>query len=176
MAPPIVPMIHPQVAIAASPATLAGAAAVSEWTEYKTADGKTYYYNNRTLESTWEKPQELKEKALCHCLNPVPCFSLEEPKEEELTEEEKAAQKAKPVATTPIPGTPWCVVWTGDERVFFYNPTTRLSMWDRPDDLIGRADVDKIIQEPPHKKGMEEGKKLSKKKLIVEYNLLLILC
>ncbi|NWH43226.1 TCRG1 regulator, partial [Fregata magnificens] len=53
-----------------------------------------------------------------------------------------------------------CVVWTGDERVFFYNPTTRLSMWDRPDDLIGRADVDKIIQEPPHKKGMEEGKKL----------------
>lgn len=61
MAPPIVPMIHPQVAIAASPATLAGAA-VSEWTEYKTADGKTYYYNNRTLESTWEKPQELKEK------------------------------------------------------------------------------------------------------------------
>ena len=41
---------------------------------------------------------------------------------------------------------PRCVVWTGDERVFFYNPTTRLSMWDRPDDLIGRADVDKIIQ------------------------------
>lgn len=62
MAPPIVPMIHPQVAIAASPATLAGATAVSEWTEYKTADGKTYYYNNRTLESTWERPQELKEK------------------------------------------------------------------------------------------------------------------
>lgn len=61
MAPPIVPMIHPQVAIAASPASL-GAAAVSEWTEYKTADGKTYYYNNRTLESTWEKPQELKDK------------------------------------------------------------------------------------------------------------------
>lgn len=55
-----------------------------------------------------------------------------------------------------------CVVWTGDERVFFYNPTTRLSMWDRPDDLIGRADVDKIIQEPPHKKGMDDGKKSSK--------------
>lgn len=40
-------------------------------------------------------------------------------------------------------------------------------MWDRPDDLIGRADVDKIIQEPPHKKGMEEGKKLSKSNLTV---------
>ncbi|NXX29250.1 TCRG1 regulator, partial [Nicator chloris] len=183
MAPPMVPMIHPQVAIAASPATLAGAA-VSEWTEYKTADGKTYYYNNRTLESTWEKPQELKEKEKMEekvkepikepSEEPLPMETeeeeskeepikeliKEEPKEEEMTEEEKAAQKAKPVATTPIPGTPWCVVWTGDERVFFYNPTTRLSMWDRPDDLIGRADVDKIIQEPPHKKGMEEGKKL----------------
>lgn len=183
MAPPIVPMIHPQVAIAASPATLAGATAVSEWTEYKTADGKTYYYNNRTLESTWEKPQELKEKEKLEekikepikepSEEPLPMETeeedpkeepikeiKEEPKEEEMTEEEKAAQKAKPVATTPIPGTPWCVVWTGDERVFFYNPTTRLSMWDRPDDLIGRADVDKIIQEPPHKKGMEEVKKL----------------
>ncbi|KAM8993900.1 transcription elongation regulator 1 isoform 4-T4 [Ara ararauna] len=183
MAPPIVPMIHPQVAIAASPATLAGATAVSEWTEYKTADGKTYYYNNRTLESTWEKPQELKEKEKMEEKikepikeppeEPLPMETeeeepkeepikelIKEPKEEEMTEEEKAAQKAKPVATTPIPGTPWCVVWTGDERVFFYNPTTRLSMWDRPDDLIGRADVDKIIQEPPHKKGMEEGKKL----------------
>ncbi|XP_031454372.1 transcription elongation regulator 1 isoform X4 [Phasianus colchicus] len=191
MAPPIVPMIHPQVAIAASPATLAGATAVSEWTEYKTADGKTYYYNNRTLESTWEKPQELKEKEKMEekiketikepTEEPLPMETeeeepkeepikeliKEEPKEEEMTEEEKAAQKAKPVATTPIPGTPWCVVWTGDERVFFYNPTTRLSMWDRPDDLIGRADVDKIIQEPPHKKGMEEGKKLILKSLTV---------
>lgn len=35
----------------------------------------------------------------------------QEPKEEEMTEEEKAAQKAKPVATTPIPGTPWYVAF-----------------------------------------------------------------
>ncbi|XP_063303449.1 transcription elongation regulator 1 isoform X3 [Pelobates fuscus] len=188
IAPPLVPMIHPQVALAASPATLAGATIVSEWSEYKTADGKTYYYNNRTLESTWDKPQELKEKVekevekVKELTKPEPVVEepqpmeseeevpkdeppkeiKEEPKEEEMTEEEKAAQKARPVATTPIPGTPWCVVWTGDERVFFYNPTTRLSMWDRPEDLIGRADVDKIIQEPPHKRGLEDGKKYFK--------------
>ncbi|KAG8439250.1 hypothetical protein GDO86_005466 [Hymenochirus boettgeri] len=187
IAPPIVPMIHPQVALAASPATLAGATILSEWSEYKTADGKTYYYNNRTLESTWDKPQELREKdkedeKVKEQAKPEPLKEepqpmeneeeipkeeppkeiKEEPKEEEMTEEEKAAQKARPVATTPIPGTPWCVVWTGDERVFFYNPTTRLSMWDRPEDLIGRADVDKIIQEPPHKRGLEDGKKYYK--------------
>ncbi|KAM4037956.1 transcription elongation regulator 1 [Anomaloglossus baeobatrachus] len=187
IAPPMVPMIHPQVALAASPATLAGATILSEWSEYKTADGKMYYYNNRTLESTWDKPQELKEKdkEVEKLKEPVkmepvveepqpmeaeeevpkeepPKEIKEEPKEEEMTEEEKAAQKARPVATTPIPGTPWCVVWTGDERVFFYNPTTRLSMWDRPEDLIGRADVDKIIQEPPHKRGLEDDKKYFK--------------
>uniref|UniRef100_A0A667Z812 Transcription elongation regulator 1 n=1 Tax=Myripristis murdjan TaxID=586833 RepID=A0A667Z812_9TELE len=170
MAPPLVPMMHPQLALTAAPASLAGSLQLPEWSEYKTADGKTYYYNNRTLESTWEKPQALLDKGwpadwctLTVC--PIGsqslsfCLSLKEPKEEEMTEEEKAAQKAKPVATNPIPGTPWCVVWTGDDRVFFYNPTTRLSMWDRPEELVGRADVDKNIQEPPHKRGLEDSKK-----------------
>ncbi|XP_041079250.1 transcription elongation regulator 1-like isoform X1 [Polyodon spathula] len=191
MGPPLVPMMHPQVAIAASPAALVGAMPFSEWSEYKTMDGKTYYYNNRTLESTWEKPYELKEKEMFlkemekpkeaskdnfEEAEPMemeeeepkmepPKEIKEELKEEEMTEEEKAAQKAKPVATSPIPGTPWCVVWTGDDRVFFYNPTTRLSMWDRPEELIGRADVDKTIQEPPHKKATEDGKKMGKEEL-----------
>uniref|UniRef100_U3JKT6 Transcription elongation regulator 1 n=1 Tax=Ficedula albicollis TaxID=59894 RepID=U3JKT6_FICAL len=175
MAPPIVPMIHPQVAIAASPASLA-AAAVSEWTEYKTADGKTYYYNNRTLESTWEKPQELKDKEKMEekvkepikepSEEPLPMETEEEEsKEEPIKELIKEVKNPKASLKSHIPLL-WCVVWTGDERVFFYNPTTRLSMWDRPDDLIGRADVDKIIQEPPHKKGLEEGKKLSKSILL----------
>lgn len=53
-----------------------------------------------------------------------------------------------------------CVVWTGDDRVFFYNPTTRLSMWDRPDELVGRVDVDKYIQEPPHKKSSDDARKM----------------
>ncbi len=24
--------------------------------------------------------------------------------------------KSRPVSSTPVPGTPWCVVWTGDNR------------------------------------------------------------
>ncbi|KAM6969779.1 transcription elongation regulator 1 [Aplochiton taeniatus] len=179
MAPPLVPMMHPQLALTAAP-SLAGSLQLPEWSEYKTADGKNYYYNNRTLESTWEKPQALldKEKEIEKVKERLAqeeaeaiemeeeeakadgANNKEETKEEEMTEEEKAAQKAKPVATNPIPGTPWCVVWTGDDRVFFYNPTTRLSMWDRPEELVGRADVDKNIQEPPHKRG-EDGRKMA---------------
>uniref|UniRef100_A0A8C9VCA3 Transcription elongation regulator 1 n=1 Tax=Scleropages formosus TaxID=113540 RepID=A0A8C9VCA3_SCLFO len=166
MAPPLVPMMHPQMAIAAAPATLTGTLSLTEWSEYKTADGKTYYYNNRTLESTWEKPEELKEKGYCMALHWCSrCLFCQEPKEEEMTEEERAAQKAKPVATTPIPGTPWCVVWTGDDRVFFYNPTTRLSMWDRPEELIGRADVDKNIQEPHIRGVWRTAARISKEEL-----------
>ncbi|XP_030649641.1 transcription elongation regulator 1 [Chanos chanos] len=180
VAPPLVPMMHSQLAIATTPAALAGGLPLPEWTEYKTVDGKTYYYNNRTLESTWEKPVELKEKEkevekAAERSSPEDLESMDvqdefqkadtaaetqpEPKDEVMSEEEKAAQKAKPVATNPIPGTPWCVVWTGDDRVFFYNPTTRLSMWDRPEELVGRADVDKCIQEPPHKRGLDDTKK-----------------
>ncbi|KAL1115966.1 hypothetical protein AAG570_005461 [Ranatra chinensis] len=57
--------------------------------------------------------------------------------------------KSKPVSSTPVPGTPWCVVWTGDGRVFFYNPSSRTSVWERPDELSGRTDVDKMVSTPP---------------------------
>lgn len=40
-------------------------------------------------------------------------------------------------------------MWTGDGRVFFYNPSSRTSVWERPEDLLGRADVDKMVATPP---------------------------
>ena len=50
-------------------------------------------------------------------------------------------------------------MWTGDERVFFYNPSTRQSLWERPQDLIGRSDVDKMILEPAPVNNKKEEKK-----------------
>lgn len=55
----------------------------------------------------------------------------------------------KPVSTTAVPGTPWCVVWTDKGRVFYFNPSTKTSVWHRPAELREREDVDKMVSKPP---------------------------
>lgn len=45
-----------------------GVAPTSEWSEHKSPDGRTYYYNSITKQSAWEKPDELKTIAeVCLC-------------------------------------------------------------------------------------------------------------
>ncbi|XP_048362313.1 transcription elongation regulator 1-like protein isoform X2 [Sphaerodactylus townsendi] len=72
-----------------------------------------------------------------------------------LPEDDSASNGNKPVASTPVPGSPWCVVWTGDDRVFFFNPTMQLSVWEKPVDLKNRGDINRIIEDPPHKRKLE---------------------
>ncbi|XP_042636337.1 transcription elongation regulator 1-like protein [Orycteropus afer afer] len=69
--------------------------------------------------------------------------------------EESLATGSRPVASAPVPGSPWCVVWTGDDRVFFFNPTMQLSVWEKPLDLKNRGDLNRIIEDPPHKRKLE---------------------
>ncbi|NXO03153.1 TCRGL protein, partial [Rhinopomastus cyanomelas] len=70
-------------------------------------------------------------------------------------EDDGAANGDKPVASTPVPGSPWCVVWTGDDRVFFFNPTMQLSVWEKPLDLKHRGDINRLLEDPPHKRKLE---------------------
>lgn len=84
-----------------------------------------------------------------------------------VAEKKAADKKGRPVSSTPVTGSPWCVVWTGrylqfystsknifsdDNRVFFYNPSTKTSVWDRPPDLYNRADVDELVKKVPEQK------------------------
>lgn len=46
-------------------------------------------------------------------------------------------------------------MWTGDDRVFFFNPTMQLSVWEKPVDLRHRGDLNRIIEDPPHKRKLE---------------------
>ncbi|XP_029283238.1 transcription elongation regulator 1-like protein isoform X3 [Cottoperca gobio] len=71
--------------------------------------------------------------------------------EEEEDGSKGGSKDKRPVASTAVPGSPWCVVWTGDDRVFFFNPTIHLSVWERPGELIGR-DISGIMEDPPHKR------------------------
>lgn len=136
------------------------------YTEHETGEGKKYYFNTKTSQSTWDKPkcisevteleaklEELKkrriERSAAEMQKSGQQQKKEKDKENELSEEEKAKQKSKPVSSTAVPGTPWCVVWTRDKRVFFYNPSEKVSLWERPPILIGRSDVDKMIKECP---------------------------
>lgn len=133
----------------------------SAYTEYDTQDGKKYYYNTKTNASVWDKPKCLNDLVELEArLEKLKKKRIEKPvetkkaqpkneKEAELTEEEKAKQRSKPISSTAVPGTPWCVVWTRDKRVFFYNPSEKVSLWERPQLLIGRLDVDKLVKEPP---------------------------
>ncbi|XP_075613701.1 transcription elongation regulator 1-like protein isoform X3 [Balearica regulorum gibbericeps] len=76
-----------------------------------------------------------------------------------INEDDSTSNGNKPVASTPVPGSPWCVVWTGDDRVFFFNPTMQLSVWEKPVDLKHRGDINRIIEDPPHKRKLEAAAK-----------------
>ena len=75
---------------------------------------------------------------------------IEEREAAEEAATKKAAEEAAAAKRTgyPVPGTPWFVVWTGDRRSFFYNPTTKTSVWEKPADLVGRSDVAKMLDSP----------------------------
>ncbi|KAI2660348.1 hypothetical protein H4Q32_007885 [Labeo rohita] len=68
MMPPMMPgmMMPPRMPAASiQPTGPPGVSPVESavWTEHKSLDGKTYYYNTETKQSTWEKPDELKSPA-----------------------------------------------------------------------------------------------------------------
>ncbi len=47
-----------------------GSESPEKWTEHKAPDGRTYFYNAATRQSSWEKPDALKtqaEKLLSQC-------------------------------------------------------------------------------------------------------------
>ncbi len=75
---------------------------------------------------------------------------------DQVTDTQSKEAGNKPVASQLIPGTPWCVVWTGDEKVFYFNPTTKVSVWEKPEDLLENDTVDEILEAGPEKKAPSE--------------------
>lgn len=116
--------------------------AAMEWLQYKTPEGKPYYFSSKTQQSVWEKPKALVD--LEQALNKIK-NEQSQPKVVNQNKEEKKVDKNKPVSSTPITNTPWCLVRTGDDRVFFFNPSTKTSVWERPKDLENNEEVDRLL-------------------------------
>ncbi len=57
----------------------------------------------------------------------------------------------RPTTSVPVPGTPWSVVYTSDEKLFFFDATNRKSYWDLPPGLEESSLVFKILDNPPWK-------------------------
>ncbi|KAL7856663.1 hypothetical protein SRHO_G00155620 [Serrasalmus rhombeus] len=111
-----------------------------------------------------EKKLEVKKPsctgALVLCSDSTPEDKVEDEQFKVSMDIDSSSKDNRPVASTPVPGSPWCVVWTGDDRVFFFNPTMQLSVWEKPVDLKDRGDLNKIIEDPPHKRkkdSLEDG-------------------
>lgn len=45
-----------------------------------------------------------------------------------------------------------CVVWTGDNRVFFFNPSSKTSLWECPAELKNKPEVIELTKFPPKSK------------------------
>ena len=75
-----------------------------------------------------------------------PIHSIPPPhKQEQIVKEEPKGPR--PVKSIPIAGTPWSVVWSSDNRRFFFNATNRTSVWNVPEDLENNPLVHKILEE-----------------------------
>lgn len=63
---------------------------------------------------------------------PPPTIYKPEPEPEK---RDNVPAKSKPVKNIAVPASPWCIVWTGDNKQFFYNPSKKASVWEVPDEL-----------------------------------------
>ncbi|CAD6188428.1 unnamed protein product [Caenorhabditis auriculariae] len=77
----------------------------SDWTEHKHTDGRVYYHNRVTKESSWTKPEDLK------------------------TPQEKA--QPKPSTGSQV----WREYKTAEGRIYYYNVQTKETTWTKPEAL-----------------------------------------
>ncbi|PSC74832.1 pre-mRNA-processing 40A [Micractinium conductrix] len=95
-----------------------GGAIKPEWTEHNAPDGRKYYYNNRTKQSSWEKPEELKT-----------------PQERAAAAAAAAPATAAPAAAPAGAASSWKEHTAPDGRKYYHNRMTKESRWTMPDEM-----------------------------------------
>lgn len=137
-----------ETGLAASPSDRAqvGSEGASAEAESMEVDRQTQDRPDENQQQVTEAPppQAMQEPA------PVPVVQELQPHPPVVLREEPKGPR--PVSSVPIPGSPWSVVWTSNDKHFFFDATSRVSVWTVPQELVDNPQVAKVLDEPPGKK------------------------
>ncbi|KHJ77388.1 WW domain protein [Oesophagostomum dentatum] len=114
-----------------SPQAQAPASQECPWTRHETAEGRVYYYNKITKESSWNKPDELK------------------------TPQERQERSTPTTSSSSSSNVIWREYKTPEGRPYYYNTVTKETTWTKPDCLNTSA----AAAEAPKPATTEEVKK-----------------
>ncbi|KAH9396152.1 PRP40 pre-mRNA processing factor 40 [Tyrophagus putrescentiae] len=95
------------------PATTTEASKTSPWIEYKTPEGKPYYFNPITRQTVWEKPAEMQRGSST-----------------------SAASETSSSSASTSAG-PWVEYKTDDGKVYYHNTVTNVTSWTKPAEMTG---------------------------------------
>lgn len=99
---------------------------IHEWSAFYDDEGRIYYYNSASGESSWDPPEKF---------NPPP----EAPEALETEKEPEIVSQEPPTDTTSK--NPWVAYQDDEGREYYFNTVTEETTWDKPEGYV-RAEED----------------------------------
>jgi len=102
------------------------------WTEYYDEDGRVYFYNQVTKESSWSHPMDKVFKELIELVKAVRAEQPPASKARRTEAVQAHLQAVHERAMAALDG--WSGPYTSDPGTYFYNAALEVSVWDNPVD------------------------------------------
>lgn len=119
-------------------AALKAAAATCLWTAVKADNGQTYYWNQRTDETAWDKPADfidVDDPATKERFIRAEEEKFAKAKAEKEAEEKAKQEEVKKAEEKPKPKSKWTAVKDSYGKTYYWNEETDQTSWDKPAEL-----------------------------------------